>query len=163
MYNKEDFKKCSTCTPTGIMKHLNAGKTVFLVCTDLDCGRLRIESYRFEDSARSRSGRELAAWWAYSKDTVPDGEYFCAGVCYAYDKETWLRLAGEYGRHCVPGIESTYKKFFEWYLTGVHFFNEFKKINAKYELFCTERNDGFCSGIETEFAEYYFDNHRPKG
>jgi len=103
MFSAGDFKKCSGCTAAGIMRQLNARKTVLLVCTDLDNGR-----------------------------------------------------------RCVPGIESTYKQFFEWYLTGVHFFNECRKINAKYELFVTDRADGFCDGLETGFAEFYFDKYYRK-
>ena len=162
MFSAGDFEKCSGCTAAGIMRQLNAGKTVLLVCIDLDNGRLRIESYRFEESKRTVSGTELTAWWAYSKESVPDGENFTADMCYASDKETWLKLAKEYGRRCVPGIESTYKQFFEWYLTGVHFFNECRKINAKYELFVTDRTDGFCDGLETGFAEFYFDKYYRK-
>ena len=152
------FKKSSGCTPTGIMRHLNAGRVIFLVVTDKDRSRLRIESYMFEPSERMRSGKALAAWWAYSKDTVPDDDNFMASMCYAKDLDTWLSLAEKYGRHCVPGIEDTYQKHFEWYLNGEggHFFNDLKKINAGYELFYTDETDGFCKGIEEEFARYYF-------
>ncbi|MBR6102572.1 MAG: hypothetical protein IKP95_09100 [Ruminococcus sp.] len=153
------FKKCKSCTPTGIMRHLNAGETVFLVVTDKDNGRLRIESYRFEPSTRMKSGKVLVAKWVYSKDSVPDDDTFTAGMCYAGDLGTWLRLAEEYGRRCVPGIEKSYKDHFEWYLTGVHFFDESKKINAEYELFCSDDQEGFCSGIEEEFARYYFEKY----
>lgn len=154
-----EFKKSKTCTPTGIMRHLNAGEVIFLVVTDQDRGRLRIESYKFEPSERMRSGRILAAWWAYSKETVPDDDTFMADMCYARDLETWLNLAEKYGRHCVPGIETSYKEHFEWYLTGVHFFDDSKKINAQYELFSSDNADGFCNGIEEEFARYYFDKY----
>ena len=153
------FKKSSSCTPAGIMRHLNAGEIVFLVVTDKDRGRLRIESYKFEPSARTKSGKVLAAWWASPKDDVPDGENIMAGMCYAKDIDTWLALAGKYGRRCIPGIETSYKEHFEWYLTGVHFFDESKKINAEYQLFTCETEDGFCSGIEEEFARFYFDKY----
>ena len=150
------FGKSSGCTPTGIMRHLNAGRVIFLVVTDRDRGRLRIESYMFEPSERTVGGKALAAWWAYSKDTVPDDDTFTADMCYAKDLDTWLSLAKKYGRHCIPGIETSYKEHFAWYLTGVHFFDDSKKINAEYELFYTDETDGFCNGIEEEFAKYYF-------
>ena len=76
MYNKNDFKKSKTCTPVGIMRHLNAGEVIFLVATDIDNGRLRIESYKFVPSKRMVSGRELAAWWAYDDDNTGDSEEF---------------------------------------------------------------------------------------
>ena len=144
------------------MRHLNAGETVFLVVTDKDSGRLRIESYRFEPSDRMVSGRELAAWWAYPKDgEVPGCGELIAGMCYAKDRDTWLTLAEKYGRHTVPGIEDTYKKHFGWYLNGGggHFFNDSVKINAEYELFYTDDTEGFRNGIERKFAEYYFDKY----
>ena len=152
----DDFKKIKTCSAATVMRELNAGKLIFLVVKDKDRGRLRIESYMFEPSTRTKSGKVLAAWWAYPKETVPDDENFTAGMCCAKDLEAWLALAEKYGKHCVPGIEDTYKKHFEWYLTGVHFFDECKKITAEYELFTSERTDGFCKGIEEEFAKYYF-------
>lgn len=152
----EDFSRVKTCSAVTIMRELNAGKVIFLVVKDKDKGRLRIESYLFEPSARMKSGKALAAWWAYSKDSVPDDDTFTAGMCYAKDLGTWLSLAEKYGRHCVPGIEMTYKEHFAWYLTGVHFFDDSKTINAEYELFTSERTEGFCRGIEQEFANYYF-------
>lgn len=156
------FKKSKGCTPTGIMRHLNAGEVVFLVVTDKDSGRLRIESYKFEPSKRMVSGRELAAWWVYPRGgEVPGCGELIAGMCYAKDRDTWLALAEKYGRHTVPGIEDTYKKHFEWYLNGEggHFFNDSVKINAEYELFYSDNAEGFCGGIEREFAEFYFDKY----
>ena len=72
-------------------------------------------------------------------------------------------MAEKFGKRTIPMHDMRDRDYFAWYLTGVHFFADWKKINAKFELFSSARAEDFCKGIETEFAEYYFDNFRSKG